>query len=309
MSDRLAELLATGERAAFHGRPGAGIAALASAVELAAAEGRTAEGLAARWLLGVTQSAAGFYGSALHSLAPLLDNAGHPVHDEPERRLFGALAAATSASVHRQLGRHGAARDLDTAGLALTDGTGEAAFDCVLGLASDAVGVGDDVTAEAELTRADELAEGQVRWWRQRVRAGWVRAEVMLLQSDPVAATDAAEASVALAETSGAPRHVAKGLLIAGIAHVQAERRSDALASLRRASALAESLGATPLVWPARALLGALVAGEDAVESLRCLDAAAVAVREIADGLPEPLRDEWLARDDVAAIVGDREYA
>ena len=53
MDEELTELLATGERAAFHGRPAAGVAPLQRAVEMAHAHGRDAEATAAAWLLGV----------------------------------------------------------------------------------------------------------------------------------------------------------------------------------------------------------------------------------------------------------------
>ncbi len=52
MDDELTGLLATGERAAFHGRPGDGVAPLQRAVELAHGTGRQAEATAAAWLLG-----------------------------------------------------------------------------------------------------------------------------------------------------------------------------------------------------------------------------------------------------------------
>ena len=53
MADNLAGLLADGERAAFHGRPGSGVEPLRSAIALATTDGLTAEAAAAGWLLGV----------------------------------------------------------------------------------------------------------------------------------------------------------------------------------------------------------------------------------------------------------------
>ena len=50
-----------------------------------------------------------------------------------------------------------------------------------------------------------------------------------------------------------------------------------------------------PLVWPARALLGALVAEDDPAESARSLAAARSAVLAIAGDLPPGVRAEWLA--------------
>ena len=138
----LASLLVTGERAAFHGKPAAAVAALERAVALASAEGRAAERSAAGWLLGVALGAAGRYGGALTVLSPLVD-AGRATGAGAEARLFAALSAATIASVHRQLGRHAVARASDLEALALSEGSDEAAFDAVLGLASDAVGMGE----------------------------------------------------------------------------------------------------------------------------------------------------------------------
>ncbi len=305
MDDALAELLATGERAAFHGRPAAGVAALEQAFGLARAEGRDVEATAAAWLLGVALGASGRLGSALAVLEPLAgQQVGGPVGDSPERRLFAALASATVASLYRQLGRHASAAVIDEAGLALTDGTGEAAFDCLLGLAADAVGQGDAEGAQARLAEASALAKGREDWWRQRVRQSWVEAELALLRGDPAHAIEAASSAVHRAEASGAPRHVAKSLLFLGVAQVQAGELTEAEGTLRRASTLAESLGTLPLLWPARALLGALLETSAPAESAKSLSAARGAVIAMADDLPEELRTVWLDRPDITALLG-----
>ncbi len=298
----LATLLATGEHAAFHGQPSAAAAALEQAVVLAQSQGRSAEVAAAAWLLGVALGAGGRYGAALSVLSPLVE-AGSADAAAPERRLFGALASATVASVHRQLGRHPVAREADLTALALSDGQGEAGFDALLGLASDAVGLDDPDGAAGRLAQASALLPDRAdEWWRQRVRRDWVRAEVSLLEGRVGDAADAAQSAVDAAEAARAPRHVAKGLLILGLAQVSAGH-DEAAATLRRASTLAESLGTLPLVWPARALLGALVADVDPGESDRSLTAARTAVRTIAADLPPGVRTEWLARPDVAALL------
>lgn len=300
MTDDLAGLLAAGERAAFHGRPAAGVDPLRRALGVAGDQGLEAEAAAAGWLLGVCLSSAGRYGEALDVLEPL---AASGADTAPELQIFAALAAAALGSVHRQLGRHAVARAYDETGLARTDGTGEAGFDCLLGLAADAVGLGDAEVARAELARATALTEGRHDWWRQRVRVGWLEAEVGLLTGDPAGAARAAEQAVELAERSGAPRHVAKGLLFLGVSLVEAGRDDEAVATLRRAALLAESLGTLPLQWPARAVLGALLAERDEAESARCLDAARRAARAVADQVPESLRGDWLARPDLAALL------
>ncbi len=170
----------------------------------------------------------------------------------------------------------------------------EALFDARLGLAADAVGLGDEAAARVELEQATALLEGRSDWWRQKVRALWVRAEVALLGGDPGAAVKAADGAVSLAEGSGAPRHVAKSLLFLGVAQVQGGDPDEAVETLRRAATLAERLGCLPLGWPSH----------QPAESAKNLAAARNAVITIADDLPEALRDEWLARPDVAALMG-----
>lgn len=297
----LASLLASGEQAAFHGKPAAAVSVLEQAVALAHAQQRPAEAAAAAWLLGVALAAGGRYGGGLTVLSPLVDAARLPAAP-PEQRLFGALSSATIASVHRQLGRHAVARDADAAALALTDGTGEAAFDAQLGLAADAVGLEDlDEAVERATAAAALVPDRPDEWWRQRVRLGWVGTDIALLEGRPDEAAGVAMEAVDRAESARAPRHVAKGLLYLGIAQVSGGEMERAAGTLRRAATLAESLGTVPLVWPSRALLGALLDGHDPDESLT---AARAAVLAIAGDLPPGVRAEWLARGDVAALLG-----
>jgi tetratricopeptide (TPR) repeat protein len=235
-------------------------------------------------------------------LSPLVES-GRAPGSPPEHRLFAALSSATIASVHRQLGRHSVARDADQAALDLTDGTGEAAFDAHLGLAADAVGLEELDEAIERATSAERLIpERADEWWRQRVRLGWVQADIALLEGRASEAAAVASAAVDRAEDARAPRHVAKGLLYLGIAQVSGDD-PDAVQTLRRAATLAESLGTVPLVWPARALLGALQAEGDRSESDRSLAAARSAVLSIAGDLPPGVRAEWLNRPDIAALL------
>ena len=303
----LAGLLASGEHAAFHGRPAAAVGVLEQAVALAQSQGRSAEVAAAGWLLGVALGAAGRYGGALTVLSPLVEG-GRAGGAPAETRLFAALAAATVASVHRQLGRHAVARASDLEALALANGSAEASFDAQLGLASDAVGLDEPDEASSRLQQARALVPPRAdEWWRQRVRLGWAEAEVQLLDGQVDEAVTTALTAVERAESARAPRHVAKGLLILGIALVSggstADGDGDAASTLRRAATLAESLEVVPLVWPARALLGALVAETDPAESNRSLAAARAAVLTLAVDLPPGVRAEWLARPDVAALL------
>jgi hypothetical protein len=301
----LATLLASGERATFHGPPASAVSNLEKAVGLAQRDGRRAEVAASAWLLGVALSASGRYGAALKVLVPLLEAGEGDDADSvgPEIRLFASLAAATAASVHRGLGRHAGAAELDSRGLALTEGPGEASFDCVLGLTADAVGAGDLDNARNWLAKSEAIADGHGGdWWRQRVRLNWARAEVSLLAEVPEEAIKLAAAAVEGAEAARAPRHVAKSLLFQGVAELQAGS-VDGVGTLRRAATLAEGLGAVPLVWQARALVGALLGGEESEEGARSLAAARSAVLSIAGDLPNELREEWLARPNVSALL------
>jgi hypothetical protein len=301
----LASLLASGERAVFHGPPGSAIADLEKAVGVAQREGRRAEVAASAWLLGVALAASGRYGGGLTVLVPLLEAGESPDADTatPELKLFASLAAATAASVHRGLGRHQAAFDLDSRGLSLTEGPGEAAFDCMLGLATDAVGLGNADDAQMRYAQAASIVDSHGGdWWRQKVRLGWAKAEIAMLLDRLDEARVAAAEAVAAAELARAPRHVAKGLLFQGVAEVQSGM-AEATNTLRRAASLAEGLGALPLVWQARALLGALLSFENSEDGPRSLAAARSAVLTIAGDLPADLRSEWLERPNVSALL------
>lgn len=334
----LAGLLASGEHAAFHGQPSAAVGVLEQAVVLAQSQNQVAEVAAGAWLLGVALAAGGRYGGALTVLAPLVESGlesgpasgraadaashaesgveagampGRAAGTAPERRLFGALAGATIASVHRQLGRHAVAREADLAALALAGSSAEAGFDALLGLASDAVGLDDADEAARRLAEAGSLVSALAparrdEWWRQQVRLGWVSAELAMLEGRVDEATVLAAEAVDRAERARAPRHVAKGLLILGLAQLSGGDDGpgdEAAQTLRRAATLAESLGTLPLVWPSRALLGALLVDSDAGESDRSLAAARAAIVAIAGDLPPGVRAEWLARADVAALL------
>lgn len=305
-SPDLPTLLASGEHAAFHGKPATAVGVLEQAVVLAQSQGLVTEMAAAAWLLGVSLGAGGRYGAALTVLSPLVESgttAGAPA----ERRLFAALAGSTIASIQRQLGRHAIAREADLAALELTDGTGDAAFDALLGLASDAVGLDEAEEAATRLAQAAAVLPGSSdEWWRQRVRLGWATAEVALLEGRVEDAADEARAAVQRAEDARAPRHVSKGLLLLGLAQVSMGSE-EAVATLRRSATFAESLGVLPLVWPSRALLGALLAEStveaDLAESARSLAAARSAVLAIAGDLPPGVRAEWLGRPDITALL------
>ena len=190
---------------------------------LAAEHDLPAEAAAAGWLLGVCLAAAGRYGGALDVLDAAVRR---------RRRRAGrdagcsaALGEATLASVHRQLGRHAEAR-ATTSGRSRRSARPRerpASTRC-WGWPPTPSGSVTRTTARGRLGEAAALADGRADWWRQRVRLGWVRAEVALLRGPAAAAAVAARGAVDLAEQSGAPRHVAKGLLFQGVAQVEAGR-------------------------------------------------------------------------------------
>jgi tetratricopeptide (TPR) repeat protein len=304
----LESLLSRGERAAFHGRPSEAIDSLERAIVVATDADRHAEISAARWLLGVSMAAAGRYGTALAALLPLRDLKGQAV----EARLFGSLAASTIASIHRQLGNHDVAESFDRQALDLADSSTEARFDALIGLAVDHVGRGKPDEALTFADQAAELAEAHTQWWRQRVRLGWVRAEIAVAHHDATGAASAATEAIALAEASGAPRHVAKGLLFLGVSQVMADDHERAATTLRRAAVLANRLGALPLLWTSRAMLGALLESDrkpdqepdrESKEAFEALASARTVVLQIAEDLPTELAEQWLARDDIAVLL------
>jgi hypothetical protein len=220
------------------------------------------------------------------------------------------LAASTAATVERQLGRAGQARVLDEAASALAGGSDEARFDAIVGLAVDAAGQGRIEAAQTLLGDAESLIGARSDWWRQRVRLDWARAEVATAQDLPDEAYRRASAALTRAEAAGAPRHVAKSLLLMGVAQVGRGELAEAVTTLRRCVTLADPLGLLPVLRPAWSLLAALApavpeAGEEVAR--RALTEARSTIAALADDLPddepERLRASWLARDDIAALL------
>jgi hypothetical protein len=296
VDEELAGLLAAGERAAFRGVPGQGLVPLERAASLAGQAADDARRARAEWLLGVCRTAVGSYGQALAGLTAVVSDASL----DPRLR---SLPASAVAAVQRQLGRHADARTWD--GVAL-DSAGEGVeelCDAWLGLASDEIGMAEPAAARAAVARVEELAADRTLWWRQRIRLDWVRAELALLVDEPGQARAAAERALDAAESASAPRHVAKSLLFAGVAATAQGQPDAAMDLLSRAAVLAEGLGAQPLVWPSRALLGALQEQATPDEARRSLDAARTVVREIAGDLPAPLASDWLERSDIRALL------
>ena len=299
MHEELVRCLAAGERAAFHGRPADGVEPLVRASVLALESHDEVSAAAATWLLGVCFGASGQYGKAMTTLGPLAADAAKA----PAGNVFGSLAASTLASVNRQLGRHAEALEIDGYALQIAGDSPEAQFDARLGRVADLVGVGDGAAARYELVELEALLPGRPDWWRQRVRSDWVRAEVALLHDDAAAALEASRRAVEAAEAADAPRHLAKSLLFEGVALIQAGDESKAENVLRRSVLLADRIGALPLLWATRGVLGALIADTDPVESELALRSARETVQFIAADLPEHYATAWLARPNILALV------
>lgn len=263
---------------------------------LSALDGATARSRAdeaeIRWLRGIAYAATGRYAAALAVLDPA----------DPRE-------SAVRGSVYRQLEAYAAAKDADA--LATSAGDPEVRFDGLLGLAADAVGAADAALATARLDAAvAQLAAGSLHSsctpprasapsWRPLVRLAWVRTEIALLGGDPAAASVAARAAVTGATAAGAPRHLAKSLLFAGVARAETGA-ADAVPLLRRAAALADRLGCLPVVWPSHLVLARLVP-EAAIH--RAL--AGQVLESIAANAPGELVSGWASAPDVRS-VGDR---
>ncbi len=129
---------------------------------------------------------------------------------------------------------------------------GAARLDALVGLAADAVGLGDPETCRRLLDLAAEGMEGHPSW-RPGVRAGWVRAELALLQGHAGDAVAPAEAALAGATRAGSLRHVLKSRIVLTVARGAAGDLDPAegVADLDAIAAECARYGLLPLRWPA----------------------------------------------------------
>ncbi|MGX7827472.1 hypothetical protein ACTG9Q_20540 [Actinokineospora sp. 24-640] len=226
------------------------------------------------WLAAVALGARGHYAAAATHLHPLI-RAADPA--------LAALAAATLASHHRQLGAHAAARPLDAHGLhRLTAAAQDASWrgselwaqarsDVLLGLAADAVGLGR--TGEARRLVAAEGA-GRAAGWRAEVRRAWLRAEIALGAGEPAVAP--ARVAVEAARACGSVRHRAKSALVLGVALIADGLREEGRKVVDSTLRIAENHGLRPLVWPAALVLADLETDQkrlraQAADALHCV--------------------------------------
>lgn len=210
-------------------------------------------------LAAIVLGAQGRYAAATAILAAL--------SREPDP-VIAAHALTTLASHRRQLGGHAAARPRDAAALRLASGVvdvpGEedpdgldargALADALLGLAADSVGAGRAFVAR----RYASAAEPHATSWRTRVRAGWVAAEIELVDGRPAAAVGPAEAALRLATANGACRHVVKSGLVLAAALAETGAVSRARELVSDALGVTEKYELRSLDWPAGLLAARL---------------------------------------------------
>lgn len=290
VSDRSdGELLADGIRAAFHGAPLDGVAALTGLLE------RESSGQA-RWLLGVCLASAGRFGEALRTLKLLTD--GEPVRSPGIR--WAALAHTTAASCLRQVGQYEQAHNHDSRACRLAVEEPAVAFDAWIGLAADAVGIGDvEFARERWAVAASAVSDDD---WRQAVRRDWVSTEIALMTGDVVTAATVSEVAVRRSRLARAPRHLAKSLLFLGVCTLELGEPERATLLLAEAGELADKLGLDPLVWPIESVR-ARVPG---VEADRHLGSARAAVHRILADLPRSLAVPWEDRREIVDLIGSR---
>lgn len=209
-----------------------------------------------RWLRAYLFAATGEFGRA--------ERAARRVLQPTDDRALEARAAATLGSILRQTGRHAEARAIESAALRRAP-TRELRAHLLIGLAADAVGLGDLAAVDRALGRA---VAARSRAWRVTVRLCWVRCERELLAGRPAVAVRWARSALAVSEKADAQRHIAKSLLFLGAASRAAAlgrsgtpaRRAwlEARRSLRRARSIASRIGAVPIEHVAGDLLGSI---------------------------------------------------
>lgn len=226
-----------------------------------------------RWLAAVTLGGQGRYAAAATELERLAAEPGVPLR-------VAAHAAVTRAAHLRQLGGHAAAKAHDARGLRLAtaaccaqdrgalcddatgDGAGDGAgdgldaraarIDALVGLAADALGLGDLGASRRLLDAAAPRLEEHPSW-RPAVRAGWVRAELALVRGRAAEAVGPAESALAGSAAAGSVRHLLKSRVVLVVA-CAAAGSLDAAEAVTELDAIADRCtryGQLPLQWPA----------------------------------------------------------
>jgi hypothetical protein len=280
------------EWAVFHGAVNEAIPLLD---ELSALTGRSA--IYERWLRAVALGACGRYGQAL-------EIADQIVPGTPEF----SMARSLRGSLLRQLGVHDLALVADREAMA-SAATPGAAIEAMTGLAADAVGLQDALTASTMIAQGQSLLDrvsaepaSAPTWWRHQVRLNWVQCEVALLGNDPEGALTHSEQALQHAEIAAAPRHVAKSLLFVAVRQIDAGQRDRAIPNLRRSLMLSTTMGFQAVAWPTHAVLAALLRTNDPQVSHEHFVAASAITEELRRGLSGPLAARWDARADIQAL-------
>lgn len=214
--------------------------ALAGRLDAALAAIPRGSGDAGRWVRAYVAAARGRFTPAAAIAEGLARSAADPS--------VRVAASVTLGSVLRQTGRHREAVPWDRRALRLARTPSERAH-AFVGLAADAVGVGDAERCGARLAEASRAAPRDD--WRARVRLDWVRTEHALLRGRPRLAAGAASRALDRSRAARARRHEAKSLLFLGVALAESgDPRARAL--LARAERLAAAIGARPIAVVAR---------------------------------------------------------
>ncbi|MHA6785296.1 hypothetical protein ACVGOW_30520 [Pseudonocardia saturnea] len=244
-----------------------------------------------RWLAAVALGGQGRFAAAATMLRALLTDPRTPPGS-------AAHAAVTLAAHRRQQGGHAAARVLDARGLRLAaaapaaaarpDGTDAAAarVDALVGLAADALGLGDPVAARL-LDAAEAVGHPS---WRTAVRIGWVRAELALYGGRAAEGLEPAERALDRARAAGAQRHVVKSRLVLAVVRAVVHPNGAVVAELDAVADAADEWGLLPLVGPANLaaadLLDRIVQHSVSKPSPSANDRAPDRSYESVDGLP-----------------------
>ncbi|MEZ5185238.1 MAG: tetratricopeptide repeat protein [Candidatus Nanopelagicales bacterium] len=284
--------LAKCEWMVFHGAVNEALPALDELDDLT---GRSA--VYAVWLRAVALGACGRYGEAL-------DRTETVTIGTPEYSMTRSL----KASLLRQLGCHDLALRDDREAMA-SAATPGAAIEALTGLAADAVGMQDPLTAATMLAQGRSLLArvsadpvSAPTWWRHRVRVEWVACEVALLETRYEDALAHARAALETAEAANAPRHVAKSLLFLAVANIETGRRDAAVPLLKRCLVLSTAMGFLAVAWPAHAVLAALLKDTDERSAHTHFVAASAIIDTLREGLTGQLANRWDARADIVAL-------
>ena len=163
-------------------------------------------------------------------------------------RRVRAQAAVTAGSALRQLHRYDDAARVERASLRL----GFERSHLLIGLAADAVGIGDARTVSKRIHEAASSLPARER--RARIRLAWVRCEHALLTRAPGAAVAFARDALRRSRAGSYRRHEAKSLLFLGASLREAGDPSWR-ATTSAAETVAHACGAAPIAGAARSML------------------------------------------------------